>query len=243
MLLPVGIEHTIKRLPPVTIAIIAICTIVQIYNASSGEDIAEPLLRFGYVTGSGVSYTLITSTFIHAGWLHLVGNMLFLWLCGAALEDRWGSLKFAAFYVFGAVASTLAFDVAHSGDPTLLVGASGAISALMGAFLVHFTHTQIRILYWFWRAAGTFLVAAYYALPLWLLEQVLWHWRDPGGEVAYTAHIGGFIAGFAVAFVRLPKRVPKPRPAPAPQPARVPVVVVEPPKPVAIRTDEPSLLK
>src|SRR5438067_7671195 len=163
MFLPVGIEHTIKRLPPVTIAIIAICTLVQIYSAVVApspeelihealervqqlhidendphaeeqmravvEEIANknPIIHYGYPTGSGVTYKAVTSAFVHGGWLHLIGNMLFLWLCGAALEDRWGSVKFGLFYVGGAIVSTLGFDLLYSGEPTRLVGASGAV--------------------------------------------------------------------------------------------------------------------
>jgi membrane associated rhomboid family serine protease len=239
VLIPIGHDQRIRRLPWVTFSIIGLCTAVQIYstfvapdpavvlrklaalatdsdgNAVGNVDPAElmrqlqdlihriPILRFGYRTGSGFNFNLIASAFVHAGWGHLIGNMLFLWLSGSVLEDRWGRAKFLAFYLVGAVASALCFDAFYHGPPTVLVGASGAISAALGAFLVFYWHIQIRFLYWWMMRTGTFFVAAYIALPAWLAEQVLWQVLDPGGavsSVAYSAHIGGFAfgAGFAL---------------------------------------------
>ena len=164
-----------------------------------------PIVRLGYPTGSGPSWRLFTSAFVHDGWLHLIGNMLFLWLAGAALEDRWGRLRFAGFYLAGAAASTWCFDALHSGPDTILVGASGAISALMGAFLVFFARMQIHFVYWFVTAVGTFELVAYLALPCWLAEQVLSAWLrsdlDDVSSVAFTAHIGGFVFGLVVAAI------------------------------------------
>ncbi len=282
MIVPIGINHVIRRLPLVTVAIIATCTLVHIYAtefAPSPKEVLElaenrarelpadhddpqleqkfadeveqlanriPWVRFGYHTGSGVSWRLLTSAFVHGGWLHLIGNMLFLWLAGAALEDRWGKARFAALYVAGAVASAGFFALLHSGPETTLIGASGAISALMGAFLVFFTRMQIYFAYWFGIRAGTFQAVAYVALPLWFGEQLFDAWlaSDARGmsTVAFTAHIGGFLFGLAVALVAKvvarpadePARVPRATARPAkPEPPRPKLepVKVEPPKP------------
>jgi membrane associated rhomboid family serine protease len=243
MLIPIGLDHTIRRWPYVTIAIIVVCTLVQIYSsvfAPSFEEVRDyarerllerrihendaeqraedtalardveqradevPIIRLGYTTGTGLTWRLLACTFVHAGWLHLIGNMLFLWLVGASLEDRWGAVRFALFYAFGAAASTYAFDRLSGDQETLLVGASGAISTLMGAFLVCFTHMRIRMFYWLFFRAGTFEIVAYVALPLWLLEQFIekqLQSSDGIESVAYTAHIAGFLLGFAVALV------------------------------------------
>jgi membrane associated rhomboid family serine protease len=163
-----------------------------------------PSFRFGYRTDSGLSYQLVTSAFVHVGWLHLIGNMLFLWLTGAALEDRWGRARFGAFYVAGAVVSALGFAASHSGSAVNLVGASGAVSALMGAFLVFFARTQIHFVYWFGRGVGRFDAVAYVVLPLWLGEQVFFALlaSDSGtASVAFSAHIAGFAFGVVVALV------------------------------------------
>ncbi len=230
MIIPIGHDQQIRGLPWATFGIIAICTLVQIYSstlapstdeirrllehahaASDGvEDQAWtminkiPIFRFGYQTGSGINYKLLTCAFVHAGWLHLVGNMLFLWLAGSVLEDRWGRVKFVGFYLVGAAVSTLCFDWFYGGDRMILVGASGAISAAMGAFLVYYHRAQIRFFYWWWTRTGTFFLSAYVALPIWLAEQLLWAKLEPTegfSGTAYAAHIGGFAFGAVVALV------------------------------------------
>ena len=238
MIIPIGHDQQIRRYPWVTIALIALCTLVQIYSTASApsqreleqiqadlysadtdeetEDVvarAERLLdkipawRFGYHVGeedSGFSYRLLTSAFVHDGWLHLIGNMLFLWLVGSALEDRWGRWRFALFYALGAIAATYAFKLTYSGEDTILVGASGAVSAAMGAFLVYFYKTEITLWYFIMYRTGTFRLAAYVALPIWLGDQFLMASLDHGvgvQSVAYAAHIGGFAFGFVAAIV------------------------------------------
>jgi membrane associated rhomboid family serine protease len=270
----------------VTIGIIAICTVVQIYSdawAPSPEAVQEmiehrirdlpagadeaqearvaqdveqlanriPSVRLGYRSGSGVNYRLVTSAFVHAGWLHLIGNMLFLWLAGAALEDRWGRARFAAFYAAGAIVSALCFSALHLGEEVTLVGASGAISALMGAFLVCFARMQIHFVYWL-GGIGRFDAAAYVALPLWLAEQVLYAWLESdGGEsgTAFSAHIAGFVFGLAAiggvtlfALTRQQAGAIESRPS-APRPsARLPDRPIEPPRrpPEPPRPDPPA---
>lgn len=166
-----------------------------------------PMWRFGYRTGESISYRVVTSAFVHDGWLHLIGNMLFLWLVGSALEDRWGRAKFVGFYLLGAVAATLCFDLTYTGPPTILIGASGAVSAAMGAFLVYFAKARITIWYFLMMRTGTFLIPAYVALPLWLADQALLASLDRGAtgvtNVAYAAHFGGFGFGVAVGLVAI----------------------------------------
>jgi membrane associated rhomboid family serine protease len=225
-------------MPWITIGIIALCTLMQLYSSfgapserqleakayeidsrysqaeeeltaeqieARDHEIAAllddiPQWRWGYKTGSGLSLGLFTSAFVHGGWMHLIGNMLFLWLAGSALEDRYGRLRFTLFYLLGAAAATYAYEITTSADsPHLLVGASGAISACMGAFLVHFSKTQITFWYLLMYRSGTFRWPAYFALPLWLVEQVvyaaLYGSMGAVSSVAYAAHIGGFVIG------------------------------------------------
>jgi membrane associated rhomboid family serine protease len=247
VIIPIGHDQAIRRLPWITIAIIAICTLIQGY-ASTASDGDAAVLRLGYATGSGLGLSLITSAFVHAGWLHLIGNMLFLFLAGSTLEDRWGAVRYLAFYLAGAAVATLVFDWMHGGEPTVLVGASGAIAATMGAFLVFFGRAQIRFWYWFFRSTGTFHMAAYYALPLWLIEQFVLSKLDSDDGVAYGSHIGGFAFGVAVALVvrlvspaaaRESDAAPEPDAAPRPDarrarsnPAAVPAPVRRAPLPV-----------
>jgi membrane associated rhomboid family serine protease len=202
-------------MPYVTLGIIAACTLVQLYASFAAPSVRDvlrnpelldqiPIIRWGYQTGSGADPNLVLSAFVHDGWFHLVGNMLFLWLAGSAVEDRWGHVRFAIFYLLGAAASTYVFSAFHDG-PAILVGASGAITATMGAFLVHFSNTEIRFWYFFMFRTGTFELPAWFALPLWLADQILWAYLTEAHGfatgIAYTAHIGGFGFGLGAAFL------------------------------------------
>jgi membrane associated rhomboid family serine protease len=215
VLIPIGHDQGVRRWPYVTVALIAICTIIHVYGMIveptateflEDPDVIEklPIFKLGYLTGSGISYRLVTCAFVHGDWLHLIGNMLFLWLAGSAVEDRWGHHWFAVFYLVAGGVSSFVFNALYDGSPTHLIGASGAISALMGAFLVHFSKTNIMFWYWFYARSGTFLWPAYYALPAWLAEQLLtaaWTSATEGAtQIAYSAHIGGFLFGAGAAY-------------------------------------------
>jgi membrane associated rhomboid family serine protease len=162
--------------------------------------------RWGFVPARGFSMKLLTSIFVHGGWLHLLGNLLFLWLVGCNLEDRWGRAAFAGAFLLGGLVSALAFWLWHPHAETPLCGASGAISAVMGAFLVCFARTRIRIWYLYFFGllrTGTFRIAAYWAFPFWFLEQAFNAWFESYGpaEVAYSAHVGGFLFGLGGALL------------------------------------------
>ena len=224
MILPIGHDQSIRRWPYVTIGIIAVCTLVQLYSSffAPGFEYAQrlldagdhrhalaildqiPMWRWGYRTDSGYNLNMVTCAFVHGGWLHLIGNMIFLWLAGSAIEDRFGPIKFAVFYLAGAAAATICYAAMYSGEPTIVIGASGAVSAVMGAFLVYFATTQIQFWYWWFVRTGTFRAAAYIALPLWFGEQILYRSLESTTSysgVAYEAHIGGFAFGVCVALV------------------------------------------
>jgi membrane associated rhomboid family serine protease len=156
---------------------------------------------YGYVPAEPRLLTLFTSMFLHGGWMHLLGNMLFLWLAGGSLEDRWGRILFLLVYLASGVVAALlhAAMMPHSALP--MVGASGAIAGLMGAFLVRLARTRIRFFYWFVVVRGTFVMPAFVALPLWLLQQFAMARSGAGGGIAVWAHIGGFVFGVLVALV------------------------------------------
>jgi membrane associated rhomboid family serine protease len=144
---------------------------------------------------------LFTSMFMHAGWLHVLGNMFILYLAAPAVEDAWGRPLFLAFYLASGVVASLTFVLTHASSAVPLVGASGAIAGVMGAFLVRFTRTKIRFFYWFaFVFRGTFDAPAWLMLPLWLLEQAwMGSISSEGAGVAYLAHVGGFAFGVVVA--------------------------------------------
>lgn len=150
-----------------------------------------------------VYLTVFTSLFLHAGWLHLLGNMLYLGIFGNNIEDRYGHLGFLLFYVGSGVIATLAFVVPDPDNVSVLVGASGAIAGVLGAYLVLYPRARVTVSV----PLLLFLIVrlpALVVLGLWFVLQ-LQALRRPdlmgGGEIAYLAHVGGFVAGMAVAFV------------------------------------------
>lgn len=146
----------------------------------------------------------VTSMFLHGSIGHLVGNMLFLYITGDNIEDELGHVWYIVFYFFcgiSASAAHLAFVPESSGTPML--GASGAISGVMGAYIVLYPHSRIKIFYWLWVIIGTARIRAVWWLGLWIGFQVFAGAAAgaSGGGVAYAAHIGGFVVGAGVAYL------------------------------------------
>jgi membrane associated rhomboid family serine protease len=164
-------------------------------------DERDPYRRFGYVPASPSWTSLFTSQFVHAGWLHLAGNMWFLFLCGMTLEDRWGRVVFPLFYLASGAAAALAHGLVHPHDTAPLVGASGAIAGCMGAFAVAFARTRVRFLLLVTLRPRTFTAPAFVVLPFWAVFEVLWGWLFPGDGTAHMAHVGGFAFGLVAALV------------------------------------------
>lgn len=165
----------------------------------------HPFQKYGYIPGKSSIFNLITCMFVHSGWLHLIGNMLFLYLAGCSIEDLWGRPLYIGFYLTSGIAATLVHVLKFSNSVEPLVGASGAIAGLMGAFLFRLYKTKIRFFYIliiFLRPKwGTFEAPAYVMLPLWLVQQIFFAGiSDESAGVAFWAHIGGFLFGFVFAF-------------------------------------------
>jgi membrane associated rhomboid family serine protease len=167
----------------------------------------SPFRRFGLVPAELKPLALITYQFLHGGLLHLLGNMFFLFLAGPFIEDVWGRPLFAGFYLAAGAVAALMFAARY---PTLdepLIGASGAVAGVMGAFLVRYWRTRIRFLYFFFPfRPGTFSAPAWVMLPLWFGRELVfaqsWDVAAPGtggGGVAHWAHVWGFAFGIAVA--------------------------------------------
>ena len=159
-------------------------------DTRNGRDVACEL---GGLTRAAV----ITSLFLHGGWLHLIANMWFLWLFGNNVEDSMGRGRFVIFYLIVGVVATLAHVLSAPGSPVPVVGASGAISGVMGAYLVLYPHIRIQTLFFFLIFIRIIPVPAWLVLLYWFALQVFSGWADPLGEsgVAVWAHAGGFVAG------------------------------------------------
>lgn len=147
-----------------------------------------------------VYLTILTAMFLHAGWLHLLGNMLYLWIFGNNVEDRLGHLRFLLFYLAAGLVATVAFVVPNADNISTLVGASGAIAGVLGAYLVLYPRARVTVVVPFLLFFITSL-PAFLVLGLWFVLQVQ-GLRQPlleGGGVAYLAHAGGFLFGMVAA--------------------------------------------
>ncbi len=149
-------------------------------------------------------YSVVTSLFLHGGWAHILGNMLFLWVFADNIEANLGSIRFILFYLFGGIAATLFHALMFPASDIPLIGASGAISAVLGAYLVLYPKSRIRVLVIF--LFTSFRIPALLFLGLWIVTQFFQGYGSLGvvsaeaSGVAYWAHIGGFIFGLIVGF-------------------------------------------
>jgi membrane associated rhomboid family serine protease len=155
---------------------------------------------------SPIYLTLITAMFMHGGWLHIIGNMLYLWIFGDNIEDNFGHGKFLVFYIICGLAASFAQILADPTSPVPSLGASGAIAGVLGAYLVMFPHNRVRnivMLGWIWT---TVELPAIIVLGFWIVIQVVSQYTSSfqskhSGGVAYMAHIGGFAVGVLLSFV------------------------------------------
>jgi membrane associated rhomboid family serine protease len=163
-------------------------------------DSASLVSKYAFIPAHQTALSLITANFLHGGWLHLIGNMWFLWLAGAVLEDTWGRLIYPAFYMIAGVLALQVHAMVNVGSMTPTIGASGAIAGLMGAFLVRFPTTKIEMGYLLFYRFYRFKMAAYWLLPVWLLMEILYGTSGASTGVAHWAHIGGFVFGALIAY-------------------------------------------
>jgi membrane associated rhomboid family serine protease len=187
--------------PVVTVAIIALNAIVFVMELLMGDVF---ILRWSLVPAEIARghhlVTIFTSMFMHAGWEHILGNMIFFWVFAAEIEDVMGPLPFLIFYLLGGTLAALAEVVVDPSSTVPSLGASGAIAAVMGAFLITYPRDKIRTVFflgWFVRVA---FVPAVLLVGLWFLIQLFSEVGalaqvQTGGGVAYMAHIGGFVSG------------------------------------------------
>jgi membrane associated rhomboid family serine protease len=191
--------------PIVTLLIIAVNFVVFGLELINGDAfVAKWSLVPANISSGHDLITILTAMFMHASWAHILGNMVFLWAFGPEIEDSMGPWRYSVFYLLGGVAAMgaqIAFDP-HSAVPNL--GASGAIAAVMGAFLVTFPRDEIRtilVIFVFIRIAyipAVLLIGVWFLLQLWNAGAIAP--QEPNG-VAYLAHIGGFM--FGAIFARL----------------------------------------
>jgi membrane associated rhomboid family serine protease len=165
-----------------------------------------PYRKYGYIPAQKNYIGLVTYMFVHGGWLHLIGNLLLLYLTGPFIEDVWGRPIFTAFYIMAGIFSGFMFSLYYPHFTGPLIGASGAIAGLMGAFLIKYWKTKIKFFFFIFIFHGTFKAPAWLMLPIWLALEIFSANRidsasGGGSGVAHWAHIWGFIFGVVMAAV------------------------------------------
>ncbi|MCC7252303.1 rhomboid family intramembrane serine protease [Hyphomicrobium sp.] len=215
---PIGDDNSARRATPVvTVALIAINLVVFFLELQRGDGF---ITEWAFIPArftdnpSGDAVTLLSAMFMHGGWMHLGGNMLYLWIFGDNVEDRFGPVRYLLFYLVAGLAATFAQYAVNPGSSIPNVGASGAIAGVLGAYLLMFPKARVDVL------LGRQVVAmpAFIVLGLWVVLQLVSGVgsiadtaQTEQGGVAYMAHVGGFVAGLALAVVlgglRRPDRI------------------------------------
>jgi membrane associated rhomboid family serine protease len=205
-MLPIGDDDSARRtVPLVTYVLIALNVLFFFVELNGGDAFIE---KWAFVPGRFMANptsefpTLLTSMFMHGGWAHLGGNMLYLWIFGDNVEDRFGHIKFFIFYLLCGLAATFAQLAFSLGSNVPNLGASGAIAGVLGSYILMFPQQRVRVL------VGRVVtpVSALIVIGFWFVLQLfsgvgsIANTADTGG-VAYMAHVGGFIAGFVLTFV------------------------------------------
>ena len=203
-MIPIGDDNSSsKTFPLITYALIAINVLVFLVELTGGDAF---IMKWSFIPSRFTanllsdSATLLSSMFMHAGWLHLGGNMLYLWIFGDNVEDRFGHLPFIIFYLLSGVAATFSQLAFSLGSDIPNLGASGAIAGVLGAYVLMFPQRRVNVLL----GRGVTQMPAFIVLGFWFVLQFfsgvgsIAQSSETGG-VAYMAHIGGFVAGFALA--------------------------------------------
>ncbi len=197
------------RFPLATVLVIAVNFLVFFFELAGGDAFIN---RWSLVPANIVAgqdwITILTAMFMHAGWVHIGGNMLYLWIFGDNVEDRFGHLQYLLFYLICGIAATFAQLAFSIGSSIPSLGASGAIAGVLGAYLLLFPQRRVTVLLGY----GVTQMPALIVIGLWFVLQLfsgigsIAGAADTGG-VAYMAHVGGFIAGLALAFILRGNRV------------------------------------
>ncbi|MGE5644366.1 MAG: rhomboid family intramembrane serine protease [Acidobacteriota bacterium] len=194
--------------PLITILLIVINAAVFFYEISLDPFSRNHLIAtYGVVPDHFRFSTLFTSMFLHGGWLHVIGNMWFLWIFGDNVEDILGHWQYLVFYLLCGMTAGLAHLTLNAGSSVPAIGASGAIAGVMGAYLVKFRHSRILTLVPIFFFLTTYELPAAFVLIYWFVIQLfsgvgsVAYSRSSQGGVAWFAHVGGFIAGIALIYV------------------------------------------
>lgn len=203
-MIPLGDETRLpSRFAGVTALIIGLNAAVFLLELAGGQGLVSRWAATPADIAAGHHLeTLFTSMFMHASWSHIIGNMIFLWAFGPEIEDAMGPIRYALFYVLGGLVAMLAQIMADPAATIPGLGASGAIAAVMGAFLITYPQDRIRTVVFFGWWIGVRFIPAVFLIGFWLLIQLLNLGavaNTEQGGVAYMAHLGGALFGVVTA--------------------------------------------
>jgi membrane associated rhomboid family serine protease len=211
-MIPISDDNPTRLAPIMTVAIIGLCVVVYVWELSLGRymDVAVAVLGFtpvallghrmavhGFVSPQPIE-TIFTSMFVHGGLLHLGGNMLYLWIFGNNVEDAMGHIRFVIFYLASGIAAALTFAYMDPASSIPMVGASGAISGVLAAYMLLFPRARVTVIVPLIIIFYPIAMSAFWVVCLWFLLQLVNAWlsgHELSGGVAWWAHVGGFLAG------------------------------------------------
>ena len=198
---PISDDNQSNSKPFVCYSIIAVCCFIFLWQSTLPTDLNQnAIYNFGVIPAAllgdqqsfiSPALTVFTSMFMHGGWMHLIGNMVFLWIFGDNIEDSMGHKKFLFFYLICGLLAALLQALINPSSPVPMIGASGAIAGILGAYLILHPKANINVLFWIIIFITVIKVPAFIVLSVWIISQFF----GSTGGVAYFAHIGGFIAG------------------------------------------------
>ena len=241
-MIPLHDDNPTHSFPVLTVGLIAICVLVFLWQITLPPQVAqEAIYSFGMIPAvlfgearlpaelASVPATLsvLTSMFMHGGWMHLIGNMLYLWIFGNNIEDSMGHVRFILFYVLCGVAAALTQAFQDPGSTIPMIGASGAIGGVLGAYAMLFPRAHVLVLVPVGFFLTTVRIPALLVLGFWFVLQFIQDAMAPAGQggVAHWAHIGGFVAGVILIVVFKHRHVPlfggpraRPKAQPGPRP-------------------------
>jgi len=217
LLVPYGVDNPMSRLPWANWALIAGNVVVFGFQMAAGSELVwidgwivsmnRLVGDYGLVPADLRWFQPITSAFLHAGYLHLFGNMIFLWTFGNNVNDRLGHVLYIGVYLIFAYLAGLGHVLMEHGSSVPCIGASGAVFGVMGTYLAFFPINDVRMCYWIIIRAGTFSCSAFWVIGFWIALNIYYATSGSGGNMAVAAHLAGAAAGFALGLFLLSRKL------------------------------------
>jgi membrane associated rhomboid family serine protease len=202
-MIPISDDNPSRRPAVVTWTIIALCVAVWLWEFRLGRAMNDVIAKWGFAPASlsathgHAAVTLFTAMFLHGGWLHIGGNMLYLWIFGNNVEDAMGHVRFALFYLLCGIAAALALAYMDPASQLPMIGASGAISGVLAAYVLLYPRARVTVVVPLGIVFYPLALGAVWVVGLWFAMQLVSAWivdpAQPG--IAWWAHVGGFAAG------------------------------------------------